>query len=166
MWIVALGKALEIGGLALAARGLFLAWRHSADGAHLFPEWVRDLNPFPRRRSATVYATAATLSIGTASALVEVSVDPNQPLAPRVAALEANLNAARRDIFELTSELRQQAHKFEAEDKRIERTLLSALAEESRKQTGHAVIELRTAVLGLSLSAFGVLIQLPQSLGM
>ncbi|MFI7167256.1 hypothetical protein ACIBM3_32900 [Rhodococcus erythropolis] len=154
MWIVAVGKVLEIGGLALAARELFLAWRHSADGAHLFPEWVRDLNPFPRRRSATVYATAATLSIGTASALVEVSVDPNQPLAPRVAALEANLNAARRDIFELTSELRQQAHKFEAEGKRIERTLLSALAEESRKQTGHAVIELRTAVLGLSLSAF------------
>ena len=131
-----------------------------------FPNGVRDLNPFPRRRSATVYATAATLSTGTASALVEVSVDPNQPLAPRVAALEANLNAARRDIFELTSELRQQAHKFEAEDKRIERTLLSAFAEESRKQTGHAVIELRTAVLGLSLSAFGVLIQLPQSLGM
>ena len=166
MWIVAIGKALEIGGLALAARGLFLAWRHSADGALFFPEWVRDLNPFPRRRNATVFATATTLSIGSAAALVEVGVDPNQPLAPRVAALEANLNAARRDIFELTSELRQQAHKFEAEDRRIERTLLSALAEETRTQSGYAVIELRTAVLGLSLSALGVVIQLPQSLGM
>ncbi|MFD6515631.1 hypothetical protein [Rhodococcus sp. NPDC060176] len=83
-----------------------------------------------------------------------------------MAALEANLNAARRDIFELTSELRQQAHKFEAEDRRIERTLLSALAEETRTQSGYAVIELRTAVLGLSLSALGVVIQLPQSLGM
>ncbi|MDI9900241.1 hypothetical protein QM716_10280 [Rhodococcus sp. IEGM 1409] len=96
---------------------------------------------------------------------MEVSIDPDLPLRPRVTALEANLNAARRDIAALTSVVQQQTEKLVAEDQRIERSFLAALSEQSREHAGHAVIELRTAVLGLSFSAFGVLIQLPQALG-
>ncbi|MGW6658751.1 hypothetical protein [Rhodococcus sp. NPDC055024] len=163
MWILSIvGKFLEIAGLAIAAIGLIKAWRHSAAGVPFWSESIRRLYPFRRSRSATVHVRTATSVVIGSSALVEVDIDPSQPMGPRVAALESNLNAIRREMFKLNSELSQQASRFEAEDRRIEKAIEDTFAKAAFEESQRAVVELRIAAVGLGISAFGALCQVPQ----
>ncbi|MGH3117458.1 MAG: hypothetical protein ACRDQ2_10195 [Gaiellales bacterium] len=162
-----IGYAMELIGLAVAAVGLWASWKVNAQGAAFWPARLRSAyykvarqvwGQAPPPNETKAYAGSANVAAGAHGALAVGRV-AGATVDERLDSLEADVDRLKAMTEKLASQ--QQAHKRALDEAKESRRHEIAAAQDAteRRWSAQTVADLRWAVFGVGLAAFGLLLQ-------